>query len=293
MDEPAFSAPRLASGQTGPEPGQGRGGRRFSLSDIRPTVRRRVARASSFAVVAVVLILAVALADWRRVGRQFFNLEVLAQIWPNVIVIALRNTLLYTLVAFVVGTVFAIILALMKMAKGPARWFAVGFIELFRGLPALLTIFMCAFMIPIAFGYHLPGGSMGAGLFGLILVTSAYNAEVIRSGIEAIPKGQREAARSLGMTHLSTMVHIILPQGLRVVIPPLTNEFVMLLKDSALLFIAGLASTERELTTFGRDGMTTYASATPLIVVAVCYLVVTIPLTYLVSLLEKKMAVKK
>jgi polar amino acid transport system permease protein len=263
------------------------------LIDIRPTVRRRIARISSFGVAAVILILFIVMADWPRISRQFFDGEVLAAIWPNIITVALRNTLVYTLISFIVGTLLAIVLALMKMSKGPPHWFAVAYIELFRGLPALLTIFACAFMVPIAFGFRLPGGSMGAGLFGLILVTSAYNAEVIRSGIEAVPRGQREAARSLGMSHLTTTIFIILPQGIRIVIPPLTNEFVMLLKDSALLFIAGLAASQRELTTFGRDGMTTYANSTPLVASAVCYLIVTIPLTWLVGRLEKGLAVKK
>jgi polar amino acid transport system permease protein len=270
-----------------------REGPRFSLSDIRPTTRRRVARGSSFVITAIVLIVIIAVTDWSKLGQNFFSVDVLRRIWPSIVTVALKNTLLYTLVAFVIGTVLAIVLALMKMAKGPQRWFAVGFIELFRGLPALLTIFACVFMLPIAFGVRLPGGSMGGALIGLILVTAAYNAEVIRSGIEAVPKGQREAARSLGMPHLSTMIYVVLPQGLRIVIPPLTNEFIMLLKDTALLFIAGLAASQRELTTFARDGLSTYANSTPLIAAAVCYLIVTIPLTYLVGLLEKKMAVKK
>ncbi|MDR0416800.1 MAG: amino acid ABC transporter permease, partial [Propionibacteriaceae bacterium] len=211
-------------------------GGRFSLSDIRPTVRRRIARTSSFGVAAIIVVVLVAVADWPRLSRQFFSPDVLRMIWPKGLLLAMRNTLVYTTVAFVVGTLMAIVLALMKTAKGPARWFAIGFIELFRGLPALLTIFMAAFMVPIAFGVRLPGGTMGAGIVGLILVTAAYNAEVIRSGLEAVSKGQREAARSLGMPQLTTTFNIILPQAVRIVIPPLTNEFVLLLKDTALLF---------------------------------------------------------
>ncbi|MDR1807454.1 MAG: amino acid ABC transporter permease [Propionibacteriaceae bacterium] len=269
----------------------------MTLTDIRPTVRRRIARLSSYTIALIIVVILAFIGDWPRMGRQFFNFEIMKKIFPSIVTIALRNTLIYTVIAFVIGTFFAIILALMKMSKGPAHWFAVGFIELFRGLPALLTIFGCAYMIPIAFNFHWPsiGGSQGvaAGLTGLILVTSAYNAEVIRSGIEAVPKGQREASRSLGMSHIETTVYVILPQGVRIVIPPLTNEFVMLLKDSALLFIAGATVKTRELTTFGRDGMTSNMNATPFVCAAILYLLVTIPLTYLVGRLEKKMAVKK
>jgi len=264
------------------------------LSSIRPTVRRRIGRWTSYVVAAGVVLFVALAADWPRIGRQFFNPDVLRKLWPDIVYIALRNTLLFTIVSFVFGTLLAILLALMKMSRGPAKWFAVGFIELFRGLPALVTIIAIAFMIPIAFnGAKLPGPTVMSGLLALILVTGAYSAEIIRAGIEAVPKGQREAARSLGMPHLTTTLSIILPQAIRIVIPPITNEFVLLLKDTSLLFVIGTTVQTRELTTFGRNGMTTYASSTPLIFAALLYLVITIPLTYMVGRLEKKMAVKK
>jgi polar amino acid transport system permease protein len=265
----------------------------MALSDIRPTTRRRVSRATSYVVALLVVGLLAALIDWPRFSRQFLNPAAAWKVFPDIVIVALRNTLLYTVISFTVGTALAVVLALMKMSSGPAKWYAVAHIELFRGLPALLTIFACAFMIPIGLGVQVPGGTMGAGLIGLILVTSAYNAEVIRSGIEAVPKGQREAARSLGMSQLSTMFSIILPQGLRIVIPPLTNEVVMLLKDVSLLYIAGVTADEKDLTTFVRDFSNHEGNSTPLVVGAILYLIVTVPLTYLVGRLEKKMAVKR
>ncbi|MDR1264977.1 MAG: amino acid ABC transporter permease [Propionibacteriaceae bacterium] len=266
----------------------------MALSDIRPTVRRRAGRMSSYIVGVVVVVLVAVLADWPEIGRQFFNRQVLAALWPDIIVIALRNTILFTLISFVLGLLLAVVLALMKMSSGPAKWFAVGFIELFRGLPVLVTMLVIAFMIPIAFnGAKLPGPTIVSGLLALILVTGAYSAEIIRAGIEAVPKGQREAARSLGMPHLTTTFFIILPQAIRIVIPPITNEFVLLLKDTSLLYVIGTTIQTRELTTYGRNGLTTYASPTPMIFAALLYLIVTIPLTYMVGRLEKRMAVKK
>jgi len=151
-----------------------------------------------------------------------------------------------------------------------------------------------AFAVPIALGgRRLPGGTIGAGLFGLVLVTSAYTAEIIRAGIVAVPKGQTEAARSLGMSSLRTTITVVLPQAFRIVIPPLTNEIVLLLKDTSLLYIAGATIESRELTMFGTHGLSYYANSTPLVVVAVFYLIITIPLTYLVARLEKRMAVKQ
>ncbi|MCL1838581.1 MAG: amino acid ABC transporter permease [Propionibacteriaceae bacterium] len=266
----------------------------FSLSDIRPTLRRRFARGSSYTIAAAVLILLIIYAsrNWELLSRNFFNAEVAAKLFPNIF-IALGNTLLYTLVAFVFGTLLAILLALLKISKGPLRWFAIVFIEIFRGLPALLTIFIFAFMLTMAFQFRWPGGNMWGGVVALIFVTGAYSAEIVRAGIDAVPKGQREAARSLGMSGLPTTVFVILPQAIRIVIPPLTNEFVLLLKDTALLFIAGATAFQRELTTFGRDGLTTHANSTPLVVAGLLYLLLTIPLTYLVGMLEKRMAVKK
>src|SRR5690606_19843106 len=194
-------------------------------------------------------------------------------------------------ISFVGGLVLGIVLALMKLSSVPPyRWFATAYVELFRGLPALLTIFAMAFMVPIALGVRLPGGSVGAGLVGLVLVAGAYMAEVIRAGIQAVPKGQSEASRSLGMSPAKTMGWIILPQGFRIIIPPLTNEFVLLLKDTSLLFIAGATVLTKELPTYARDGLTNTGNGTTLGMAAMLYRLITIPLTRLVAVLERRLA---
>ncbi|MGB3374155.1 MAG: amino acid ABC transporter permease [Microbacterium sp.] len=240
--------------------------------------------------IALIVLVAVA-TDWAKISKQFFDLEVAAKLFPDIVIVALRNTVLFTLIAFAGGLLLGIVFALMKLSIiAPFRWFATAWIELFRGLPALLTIFAMAFILPIAFGIKPPGGPVGAGLIGLILVASAYMAEVIRAGIQAVPKGQTEASRSLGMSPMKTMIFIILPQGFRIIIPPLTNEFVLLLKDTSLLFIAGTFIWSKELTSFARDANTMYANATPLIMAALLYLIVTIPLTRFTAWLERRMA---
>jgi polar amino acid transport system permease protein len=177
----------------------------------------------------------------------------------------------------------------MKLSPvAPYRWAATVYIEFFRGLPALLVIFTFAFAVPIAFQWHPPGGSAGAGLTALIIVSAAYIAETIRAGIQAVPKGQVEAARSLGMRSSWTMVSVVLPQAFRIIIPPLTNELVVLIKDTSLLFIAGMAVGDRELTTFARDSVSQQANPTPLTIAALMYLIVTLPLTRLVARLERR-----
>jgi polar amino acid transport system permease protein len=255
---------------------------------VKPSTRRRLFQGVLYAVFVIVILVVAFLADWDAIRTNFFNLEVAAATFPEIVVIAAKNTVIYTVIAFIGGLILGLILALMKLSPVlPYRWLATGYIELFRGLPALLVIFGFAYAIPIAFQWRPPGGSVGAGLIGLIVVSAAYIAETIRAGIEAVPKGQVEAARSLGINPTWTMVSVVLPQAFRIITPPLTNELVILIKDTSLLFIAGLALGERELTTFARDSLTSLANATPLVVASLLYLVITLPLTQLVAKLER------
>lgn len=258
---------------------------------LKRRTRSRLYRYSMYGVFLVLVVLVAVFTDWTRIGKQFFDLDVAAKLFPDIVILALRNTVLFTLIAFAGGLLLGIVFALMKLSIiAPFRWFATVWVELFRGLPALLTIFAMAFILPIAFGIKPPGGPVGAGLIGLILVASAYMAEVIRAGIQAVPKGQSEASRSLGMSPMKTMFWVVLPQGFRIIIPPLTNEFVLLLKDTSLLFIAGTFIWSKELTSFARDANTMYANGTPLIMAALLYLIVTIPLTRFTAWLERRMA---
>lgn len=252
--------------------------------------KRQLMRIGLYAVSVIVLALIVIFADWATIRRVFFNTEIMAEMMPEAITIGVRNTVLYTAGAFTFGFVLALALALMRLSPiAPYRWFAVAFIEVFRGIPALITIFLVAFGLPLAFGqgWRIPGGILGTGSVALGLVAAAYMAETMRAGIEAIDVGQTEAARSLGMSGGQAMAFIILPQAFRVIIPPLTNELVLLLKDTSLLFVIGTTPVTKELTKFGRDFLARTFNATPLIVAAALYLVITLPLTFMVRRLEK------
>lgn len=247
------------------------------------------ARYIMYGLLLLVALALLFLADWGRIQRNFFQWEIMGDMLPEVVTIAARNTLFYTALAFAFGLVLALMLALMKLSSiGPYRWFATAYIELFRGLPALVTIILVAFGLPIAFGWRIPGGTLGKGTIGLGLVAAAYMAETIRAGIQAVPRGQMEAARSLGMSPGKAMGYIILPQAFRIIIPPLTNEMVLLIKDTSLLFVIGTTPLTKELTKFARDFMTTSRNATPLTVAAIAYLLITLPLTWLVRRLEKR-----
>ena len=262
---------------------------------LKPRQRRRLIRVLMYGVFVAGFLVTIIVADWARIQRLFFNVGVMQEMLPDVLAIAARNTLAYTAGSFSFGLVLALILALMKLSTiKPYRLFATWYIELFRGLPALITIILFGYGLPIAFdGFRLPGGTLVTGSLALGVVAAAYMAETIRAGVLAVPRGQTEAARSLGMSSSRALGSIVLPQAFRIIIPPLTNEFVLLIKDTSLLFVLGTTPLTKELTKFARDFMTTTRNATPLTVAAIVYLLITLPLTYLVRRLERRAAVSR
>jgi polar amino acid transport system permease protein len=254
--------------------------------------RQRLSLGIQYALFLLLLAVVAVAADWQRLGDAFARLDVARSMFPDVITIALRNTLIYTLLAFAFGLVVGLLLALMRLSSiAPYRWFARTYIELFRGLPALLVLFMVGYGIPVAFqDYVFVGGIYGQVAVGLGLMAAAYMAETIRAGIQAVPRGQLEAARTLGMSYPRAMISIVLPQAFRIIIPPMTNEIILLTKDSSLAYVLGVTFTTVELTKFGRDTLNVEANPTPLIVVGLMYLVITLPLSQLVRWLEVRAA---
>ncbi|MFI0464836.1 amino acid ABC transporter permease [Saccharopolyspora sp. 5N102] len=249
--------------------------------------KARLNRGIQYAVLIVVAIVVAVVADWGSIARAFFNVDVAIAQFPAVITTALVNTIIYTALGFGFGLGLGILLALMKMSPvGPYRWIATGYIELFRGLPALLVFIALGFGVPIAF--QLRFDIYSTAMLALGLVGAAYMAETIRAGVQAVPKGQIEAARSLGMSPTRTMVTVVMPQAFRIILPPLTNELILLTKDSSLIYLLGLASDQYELAKFGRAALNEYASLTPLLVAGLCYLIITIPLSRVSDLLERK-----
>jgi polar amino acid transport system permease protein len=250
--------------------------------------RSRLTRAGLYvAFLAAVLVLGL-IVDWPRVTTNFLQPSIAAEMFPDVLLQAARNTLIFTFFGFSGGLVFGLALALMRLSTIRLyRWFATLYIETFRGLPALLTIMIVGFGIPIALGRGLPG-TYTPGAVGLGIVAAAYMAETIRAGIQAVPRGQMEAARSLGMSQPRAMASIVIPQAFRIIIPPLTNELVLLIKDTSLLFVLGTTAATEELVKFGRDFAFSSANSTPFIVVGLVYLAITLPMTRLVALLERR-----
>ncbi|MGW3510995.1 amino acid ABC transporter permease [Streptomyces sp. NPDC000994] len=252
--------------------------------------RRTLSRGVQYAVFVAAVIAFAATADWGRLRNQFAQADIAQRMFPDVITLALKNTVLFTLTGFVVGLVLGMVIALMRLSSvGPYRWVAGVYIEIFRGLPALLIFIFVGVAVPLAFpGTEIIGGTYGKVALALGLVSAAYMAETIRAGIQAVPKGQMEAARSLGFSPARAMISIIVPQAFRIILPPLTNELVLLFKDSSLVLFLGVTLEERELSKFGRDLASQTANSTPILVAGLCYLLVTIPLGFVVRRMEAK-----
>lgn len=254
------------------------------------TLRQKQAygRYAQYGLLVIIAIVLIAVADWGTLYKQVFNPEIIANQFPKVITVALKNTLIYTALGFVLGLTLGVLLALMKISSiAPYRWISTLYIELFRGLPALLVFIAFGYGIPMAFQVRF--NNYVTVMLALGMVSAAYIGEVLRAGLEAVPRGQYEAARSLGMGHTRAMVTIIIPQAFRIVLPPLTNEIILLTKDSSLVYLLGMSVSQYELAKFGREGISGMsAGLTPLMVAGVCYLIITVPLGFLARYFEKK-----
>ncbi|WP_326686043.1 MULTISPECIES: amino acid ABC transporter permease [unclassified Streptomyces] len=251
--------------------------------------RTRLIRTAQYGILgAAVLVLALA-ADWGELRRAFFDLDVAKEQFPEVVTTALVNTVIYTALGFSFGLGLGLLLALMRLSKVPPyRWLAVAYIEFFRGVPALLVFIALGFGVPLAFQVSI--NQYVTVMLALGLVGAAYMAETIRAGILAVPKGQTEAARSLGMSQPRAMVSIVIPQAFRIVLPPLANELILLTKDSSLVYLLGLSMDQYELAKFGRDALNQHRSLTPILIAGLFYLAITLPLGHLVRRLEARTA---
>lgn len=214
-------------------------------------------------------------------------IKILEKYWHLFLLEGLKNTLILTAISVALGTVLGAFVALMRMSKSRIlRFISSLYIEVIRGTPILLQLYIFYFVLPSILPFLKMSQFMWVSI-ALCVNSAAYVSEVIRSGIQAVDKGQTEAARSLGLNESQTMIKIILPQAVRNILPALGNEFIMMLKETSL------ASTF-----FLYDLMTVcnvvkgaeYLTLEPMTIVAVIYLCMTYPLSKLVEHFEKKMA---
>lgn len=238
---------------------------------------------------AIVLISAVVgtAEQWPRIKAQFFSLEAIVEVFPEVLRGFGINMTVW-IVSLVVIAIWALIIAVCRSLKGPwftpLRVFAVVYIDLLRGLPSLLLVLLFGFGVPALQIPGLPRSSLFWGATAMIMSYSAYAAEVYRSGMDAVHDGQRAGAKALGLSQGQTLWYAILPQAIRNVLPSLLNLAVALQKDVALLSVLGVRDAVREAQIYTARTFN-YSS---LIAAAVLFLLATIPMARLTDYVTAK-----
>ncbi len=243
--------------------------------------------ASTLVLVGVVVALVVTSPGWPRVRETFLDPEKALDALPAV----LEGLWLNIRVMLVCGVLIALLgltLAVMRTVRGPVafplRLFATAYVDLFRGLPLLLVIFVLGFGAPALRLSGLPSSALFWGSCALVLSYSAYVAEVFRAGIESVHPSQRAAARSLGLSYGRTMRHVVLPQAVRRVVPPLMNDLVSLQKDSGLIAVLGVIDAIRA----AQIETATDFNFTPYVVAGALFVCLTIPMARLTDHIARR-----
>jgi polar amino acid transport system permease protein len=235
----------------------------------------------STAVVATAIGLAVVRSPgWPEVKRAFFSGERFRGSFPDIATAFLLNVRIF-LIAEAVILVTALIVAVLRSLPGPVffplRALAVAYADLFRGVPTILVIYLLGFGVPALAISGLPRSPLVWGVVALVLVYTAYVSEVYRAGIESVHPSQEAAARSLGLTRLQALRHVVLPQAVRRVVPPLLNDFIGLQKDTALVALIGPVEAFRQ----SQIEVAASFNFTPYLATALLFILLTIPLARL------------
>lgn len=212
-----------------------------------------------------------------------FNGAVLSDLWAG-----LQNTMEAAFIAEVVALIVGLVIATFELSD--RRWLrypARAYVDVVRGTPLVVLTLLISAGLP-RLGVRFP--FLGTVVLVLVVNASAYVAEIFRAGIQAVPRGQIDAARSLGMPSGAAMTSVVIPQAVRSVIPPLMSEFIALIKDTAIVFLlVGVTVASRDVFTAARAAVSSTFNPTPYVMAAIAYMIVTIPLTRLVDVLERRL----
>lgn len=220
----------------------------------------------------------------------FFDWSLYRKAFPDLVKTGLPNTLILALVSGVLGTLLGMLLAVAGISRTRwLRWPARIYTDIFRGLPAVVIILLIGLGIgPVV--KNLTGNNpYWLGAVALALLAAAYIGEIFRSGIQSVEAGQLEAARAIGFGYRQAMTLVVIPQGVRRVLPALMNQFIALIKDSSLIYFLGLLASQRELFAVGRDLNAQTGNLSPLVAAGLVYLLLTIPLTHLVNYIDRRL----
>ncbi|HEY6650357.1 MAG TPA: ABC transporter substrate-binding protein/permease, partial [Mycobacterium sp.] len=220
----------------------------------------------------------------------FLNWDLYKQAIPDLLKTGLPNTLILTVSAAVIGLVLGMALAVAGISRSRwLRWPARVYTDIFRGLPEVVIILLIGLGVGPVVGGLTGNNPYPLGIAALGLMAAAYVGEIFRSGIQSVEPGQLEASRALGFSYPSSMRLVVVPQGVRRVLPALMNQFISLLKASSLVYFLGLVANQRELFQVGRDLNAQTGNLSPLVAAGLFYLLLTVPLTHLVNFIDTRL----
>ena len=225
-----------------------------------------------------------------QLRESFLDWSLYKKAIPDLLKTGLPNTLILTFCASVIGLLLGLVLAVSGISRSP--WLRVPariYTDIFRGLPEVVIILIIGLGIGPIVGRFTGNNPYPLGIAALGLMAAAYIGEILRSGIQSVEAGQLEASRALGFSYSSAMRLVVIPQGVRRVLPALMNQFISLLKASSLVYFLGLVASQRELFQVGRDLNAQTGNLSPLVAAGLFYLLLTIPLTHLVNRIDDRL----
>jgi polar amino acid transport system permease protein len=246
-----------------------------------------IALVSTVVFFAVLVLVITRAPGWPEVKAAFFNPEIFRESFPEILRAFWLNIKIFC-VAEVFILAFALVIAVLRSLPGPVffpiRILAIAYTDLFRGIPTILLIFILGFGVPALGLAGVPTSALVWATVALIIIYSAYVAEVYRAGIESVHPSQDAAARSLGLTRGQSLRHVVVPQAVRRVIPPLLNDFIGLQKDTALVALIGPVEAFRQ----AQLNASATFNFTPYLAAAVIFVAFTIPLARLTDYLNER-----
>jgi polar amino acid transport system substrate-binding protein len=225
-----------------------------------------------------------------QLAASFLDWDLYKQAIPDLLRTGLPNTLILTICASVIGLLLGMTLAVAGISRSRwLRWPARIYTDIFRGLPEVVIILLIGLGVGPIVGGLTGNNPYPLGIAALGLMAAAYIGEIFRSGIQSVEAGQLEASRALGFSYPASMRLVVVPQGIRRVLPALVNQFISLLKASSLVYFLGLVANQRELFQVGRDLNAQTGNLSPLVAAGLFYLLLTIPLTHLVNYIDARL----
>ena len=225
-----------------------------------------------------------------QLRESFLDWDLYKKAVPDLLRTGLPNTLILTISASIIGLLLGLLLAVAGISRARwLRWPARVYTDIFRGLPEVVIILIIGLGIGPIVGGLTGNNPYPLGIAALGLMAAAYIGEIFRSGIQSVEAGQMEASRALGFSYPAAMRLVVVPQGVRRVLPALVNQFISLLKASSLVYFLGLVASQRELFQVGRDLNAQTGNLSPLVAAGLFYLALTIPLTHLVNFIDNRL----